>query len=479
MATETELAALDAATLDFRQARVAQDTSSASGRTPFQRDADRILYCVAFRRLGGVTQVVAVNETQLFHNRLTHSLKVAQIGQRLTQALRARTKVDRLEAAGNIQPDVVYAASLAHDLGHPPFGHVAEDELQRVLAGKGDPMDKILDASAQKDKLDGFEGNAQAFRILTKLAWRSDNSDEPGLNLTRATLAAVLKYPWLKAEAPSDKANKWGAFTCDSEMFEFAVEYPPGVTHGGQWRSPEAAIMDWADDIAYAVHDVEDFYRAGLIPLDRLVNNSGEGLRFISRVSAKLDGKEGMTADEVAAAFERLKSKDLPRAAYDGSRDDQIGLGKLANILITRYTDAVRVKSDGSIETSREAQHEVNVLKQMTWFYMIDNPALHSLQAGQRRKVRGIYRELATWADDVVADQGVADSQLPKQLSEMLRAIRNDPNAVDAYGSDDLLLRRRACVDYVSSLTEPQADELWARITGAASESAIAAWLRN
>ena len=475
MASADELAALDAETREFRDARYAPDASSSSGRTAAQRDADRILYSMAFRRLGGVTQVVAVNETQLFHNRLTHSLKVGQIGQRMTQALRDRTDIEALRAAGNIEPDVVYAAGLAHDLGHPPFGHIAEDELQRILADLNPPDS----AENHVSELDSFEGNAQAFRILAKLAWRSNDNDQPGLNLSRAVLAAVLKYPWLKKDAPEDKKNKWGAFECDSLMFDFAVAQPPGVTRPASWRSPEAELMDWADDIAYAVHDVEDFYRAGLIPLDRLVNNPTEATRFVSRVSGKLVGKNGITADNVSAAFERLKSVNLPRFAYDGSRADQVALGELANVLISRFTVAARVKKDGSVEIPKAVTHEVAVLKELTWFYMIDNPSLQTLQTGQRLKVRKLFEHLLWCTDETVKEKPrVASTQLPRQLAEMLASIRTDDNAVDAYSSD-ALLRRRAVVDYVSSLTEPQANELFDRITGSTSVSATATWIRT
>lgn len=477
MASTDELRALDEETREFREERFATDASSTSGRTAAQRDADRILYSMAFRRLGGVTQVVAVNETQLFHNRLTHSLKVAQIGQRMTQALRARTDIQRLRAAGNIEPDVVYAAGLAHDLGHPPFGHIAEDELQRTLAelpprdtGSGDtPVE-----------LDSFEGNAQAFRILAKLSWRSNEDRQPGLNLSRGVLAAVLKYPWLRRNAPATVTDKWGAYECDSQMFDFAIASPPGVIRPADWRVPEAKLMDWADDIAYAVHDVEDFYRAGLIPLDRLVNNPTEGTRFVSRVSGKLVGKDGMTADDVSAAFERLKSVNLPRFAYGGTRADQVALGELANVLITRFTGAPRVRIDGTVEIPPSFRHEVAVLKQLTWFYMIDNPSLNTLQTGQRRKIRTLFDHLLWCADETVkAKPRIAPTQLPQQLAQILAALRTDDNAIDAYNSDDALLRRRAVVDYLSSLTEPQADELYARISGSAAVSATATWLRT
>ena len=144
-------------------------------RTPHQRDRDRILYSSAFRRLAEVTQVVAANSGYVFHNRLTHSLQVGQVGRRIAEKLN-QTQPESREF---VSPDVVEAACLAHDLGHPPFGHTAEHTLNELARNFG-----------------GFEGNAQSFRIVTRLASRSPNYS--GLDLTAATLAASLKYPWLK-----------------------------------------------------------------------------------------------------------------------------------------------------------------------------------------------------------------------------------------------------------------------------------------
>lgn len=480
VATAAELQDLDAAFRDFRSARLieggAPDPAQRSGA---QRDADRILYSRAFRRLGGVTQVVAVSETELFHNRLTHSLKVAQIGARMTQHLRNRTDIERLEAAGGLDPDVVYAAALAHDLGHPPFGHIAEDELQAVLAGERDTAD-AQEPDGAAAALDSFEGNAQSFRIITKLAWRSDSEGDQSLNLTRATLAATLKYPWLRGAAPPGKDRKWGAYRSERRAFDFAVAAPPGGTRPDEWRSPEAVLMDWADDIAYAVHDVEDFFRAGLIPLDRLAQKGGrEGQRFIAQTAADLDGKDGLTAGGAESAFETLSDRFLMREAYDGSRGHQVALGQLASTLITHFIthfiSAVRVTASGEIKISDAARHEAEVLKKLTWYYMILTPGLATVQAGQRAQIRLLYRRLVSWVDENAAGHR-PDRQLPVQLKEILSATRNDDEAVDEY-TDDAILRRRAVVDYIVGLTEGQAASLAERFRGGLSASALAPWL--
>lgn len=212
----------------------------SDSRSAFARDRDRVLYCSAFRRLGGVSQVVAAGEGEVFHNRLTHSIKVGQVARRLAERLRTEAPTD-LE--GRPDAEVAEAAALAHDTGHPPFGHVAEAELHRL---------------ATADGADGFEGNAQSFRILVRLAVREE---EPrGLNLTRGVLDACLKYPWFRDDEHPKARRKWGAYRSEERDFRFArglseTDHIPAADAAAPRL--EAQIMDLADDITYAVHDIE------------------------------------------------------------------------------------------------------------------------------------------------------------------------------------------------------------------------------
>src|SRR5665811_1500677 len=156
-------------------------------------------------------------------------------------------------------------ASLAHDLGHPPFGHGAERELNELIAGDGlAPLRDWQDP-------DGYEGNAQTFRILNRLDVRFD--DLAGLDLTRATLSATSKYPWLR-ENSGERHRKWGVYASEQDEFDWSRSHL--IDHRRDHKTLEAEIMDWSDDIAYAVHDLEDFYRAGLVPLDRLISDGDE-----------------------------------------------------------------------------------------------------------------------------------------------------------------------------------------------------------
>ncbi|MFI5564690.1 dGTP triphosphohydrolase [Amycolatopsis japonica] len=221
-----------------------------------------------------MAQVAAVNEQLVLHNRLTRSLEAAQMGRRLVQHLRCQLDDPKrgFPEGSNLNEDVVETAGLVHDIGHPPFGHIAEEVLDQRLA--------------QIDGLEGFEGNAQSFRVVTKLARRK--MEHPGLNLTQATLNAILKYPSLK---PNDSSkfpalwtdrgygDKWGAYQTEKVDFDWARE---GSRR--DLRSANAVLMDWADDISYATHDLEDYFRAGLIPLQAWPS-SFEGAQGIRRVS--------------------------------------------------------------------------------------------------------------------------------------------------------------------------------------------------
>ena len=427
-------------------------------RSPSEHDRDRILYSSAFRRLANVTQVVSAHETQLFHNRLTHSLKVAQIGKRLAQYLLKRTAQPLIEAAGGLDPEVVEAAALAHDLGHPPFGHIAEEELQRLLDPEG---------------IDSFEGNAQSFRIITKLAVRGDESDIPSLNLTRATLRAVLKYPWLKGQplAPRYKL-KWGAYQTEEDHLNFAREGLPELV-----PSLEARLMDWSDDVAYAVHDVEDFYRAGLIPLDRLARlgtspESIEASAFLEYCVTRYEERD-YDPEKLKTAYDGLRLL-FPSQPYLGNREASSVLHSLASYLITRCIGAVRVTSSGGVDIDAVSRHEVAVLEGLTWYYVIDSPSLATLQIGQRRIVERVFIRLRSW----MAEADSSASRLPTALSYMLDTISGDPAANKLSAGSPARLRTRALVDYLTSLTEEQVTELDSRLDGRSPQSALDPWLR-
>ena len=420
-------------------------------RTAGQRDRDRIMYSSAFRRLGGVTQVAAANERVVFRNRLTHTLEVAQIARRLAEYTVA-DQPDAAEALGGVDPDVVEAAALAHDLGHPPFGHVAEMKLDELLRGR--------------DNLDGFEGNAQSFRVVTKLSLRSQ--DFLGLNLTRATLNAILKYPWFRETGGGARESKWGAYRSESEEFIWARK----LGHG-QIKSVEAELMDWADDIAYSVHDLDDFYRVGLIPLDRILSDPDERDRFLGRAVSRRLGKDGFDFKELKSVFDswanlvRVSFSPLLTKPYRGGTEQRASLRSLTASLISRYiTDSISLqqatKGDAySVSIKDLFVREVAILKQLTWEYVIEAPALATQQYGQRKVIEDLFDILTDAA--ARSDFGV----FPPRFAEGL-----DDALAENGGLSDREITRTVS-DYISGMTEREAVELHRRLSGASLGSVL------
>lgn len=429
---------------------------SADNRSPYQRDRDRVLYSGSLRRLTGVTQVASATEGPFFHNRLTHTLEVAQVARRLAELLRGDTQVTRhkkpsleqLEALGGLDPDVVETAALAHDLGHPPYGHIGEDELNTRVS--------------QITKSEGFEGNAQSFRIVTRLALRHHFFD--GLNLTRASLNAILKYPWLWADRPPGKSNKWGSYISERPFFEFARAQSAAVGVPGL----EASIMDWADDITYAVHDVEDFYRVNLIPLDVLIQPSSRGQnerdRFLNGIFARYSKRERTfpyTAEETRLAadalFQSLRVYDLD-TPYDGTPRVRRVLRSLTAWLIARYVidgASLGISAEKPLSLNTKLEREVKILKELTWHYVIEGPHLATQQHGQRRIIRELFD---------VYYSAISERRwwlLPIGFRAVVESAYNET-------ADEALEAARLTADLIAGFSEQEAVMLHQRITGVA-----------
>lgn len=413
---------------DARDVRLHAHDRAPDDRSAAERDRDRVLASAAFRRLAGVTQVVTPSESHIFHNRLTHTVQVAQVGRRLAQHV-LRRQPDLAQTLGGVDPDVVEAAGLAHDLGHPPFGHVAEAELDRLLTGAG--------------LRDGFEGNAQSFRIVTRLAVRREQF--PGLNLTRATLNAMLKYPWTR-QPVGLAARKWGAY--DGEVDELTWTR----AGRGERRTVEAELMDWADDVTNAVHDVEDLYRAGLIPLDRLTSDAREFERLLRGIEERwrASGRD-FGADEYRSAVDVIRSVPLTER-YAGTFRQEATLQELTSSLITRYLSGLELRlppHPAAVVVAAELEREIDLWKELTWHYVIASPAVATQRHGQRR----VIRDLFTIFGD--AASGREWSVFPAAYRERLQAVDGDARAT-----------LRTIGDLVASLTDRSALDLHQRLTG-------------
>jgi len=449
-----------------------------------QRDRDRILYTTAFRRLAEVTQVVSSRGAHVFHNRLTHSLKVAQVGGASARWLLTQHNDDLLASHGGLDPMVVEAAALAHDLGHPPFRHEAEEELQRLLAGppailpSPDELQNLLTSLHRGatrpafGPLPGsFEGNAQSFRVVTKLAAHSHRY--PGLNLSRATQAAILKYPWLRAADSDDssglRSKKWGAYPEEKETFLWAREGQQDSDVRAA-QTMEASLMDWADDVSYSVHDMEDFYRAGLIPLDQLRFEGEERDLFLEAAIPKVLEKVArypsgphFSAQDLRDAFGRRADAVPVTTPFEGTEWQRAALRAFTGELIGTYIRAVRLSESSAPGTSPisidpEAQSEVLMLKELTWHYVIDSSMLVARQYGQRQVIRGLFVALM----DAAArprDWPIFGPDSRKRLEA-------------AQGGEQR--HARLVTDAIASMTEAEAISLHRRLLGATPDEALA-----
>lgn len=419
-------------------------------RVDFARDRDRILYSSAFHRLAGVTQIVRADELDIFHTRQQHTYKVAQIGRRLAE-YRLEKQPNEAKIHG-LHPEVVEAACLAHDLGHPPFGHAAEGQLDEIVL---DP--EICGGSAEDSAPDGYEGNAQTFRILTKLAVRY-RREKPGLDLTRASLAATLKYPWLRDFGVKKKANKWSAYQTEKQVFEWSREHCKG-----ERKTAEAELMDWADDIAYSVHDLEDFHRVGVIPWDQIVTPNGQ-MNEVSGVPIVTGAKKVWSKDpscpaDAQARLENALGRIVRKVAmfeamyleaYDGSREQRRQVRNFTSELIGQYVRAAELSKEADGEAvliQPWALDEVRLLKYFARHYILSLPALHAQQLGQKRIVRDLF--------EIFLSEGKTGNSklLPARMRYIWEDNSEDPPA-------------RLAADCVACLTENEAYKLHARFMG-------------
>ena len=384
------------------------------GRTEFMRDRARVIHSASLRRLAAKTQVAVPWENDFQRTRLSHSLECAQIGRELGESLGA-------------DPDLLETACLSHDLGHPPFGHNGEEALAEVAVDCG-----------------GFEGNAQSFRLLTRIEAKTVDADGKslGLNLTRASLDAATKYPW------SNQVNsrKFGVYADDLEIFNWMRE---GAPEGR--KCIEAQIMDWSDDCAYSVHDLEDAIFAGQVT----VNDFERDFDVLYSVMIN-DYKSDASRAEAASALERLQALSCWPRGFDRTHASLARLKDTTSQLIGRFVLAAEKETravhgtgalsrySADLEIPREAHIEVDFLKAVAGHYLINAAASQERYEKQQLVIRELVEMLYAKA--------------PLELDPIFEDDWKDANNDGE--------RLRVVIDQIASLTDPGAYALHAHLSG-------------
>jgi dGTPase len=392
--------------------RFLDEPAKRGGRTEFMRDRARVIHSAALRRLAAKTQVAVPWENDFQRTRLSHSLECAQIGRELGESLGA-------------DPDLQDTACLAHDLGHPPFGHNGEEALAEIAEDFG-----------------GFEGNAQSFRLLVRLEAKTVDSEgkSVGLNLTRASLDGSTKYPWPR----SQNSRKFGVYDDDLEVFTWMRTGAPIDK-----KCIEAQIMDWSDDCAYSVHDLEDAIFTNQVS----VKNFEKDFQELHTVMVRDYGSDA-TEQEAVQAHQRLSALSAWPHYYDGTHRSLARLKDSTSQLIGRFVLAAeletrKVHGDGplsrysaDLEIPRDQVIEVDFLKAIAGHYLINAPHSQERYAKQQIIIREIVEMLLASA--------------PRELDSFFLKAWNQ--------AGDETARMRVIIDQVAALTDPGAYALHARL---------------
>jgi len=404
---------------DFERLRETTRTTE-DYRTPFQIDRDRIIHSSEFRRLQGKTQVFLSGEFDYYRTRLTHSIEVAQIGRSICNYLLYK-KSTPFNDEYFVDPDLVELACLAHDLGHPPFGHAGERTLHNLMKQYG-----------------GFEGNAQTLRLITEIFYRT-GEERRGMNPTRATLDSILKYKSLYSQL--DNPSNHYIYDCQTEFIEFIIkgttipiELYPGEKLNG-FKSIECQIMDWADDTAYAINDLVDSISGGFITIDKLIK-------------WKDTNKDNLTITQI----EQLENiiKWIQVGNYKAMFGSQIGKFILATSVTERKTfvDGYTNRYKYVLEINQDYLDKVKLYKKISANLVFKSPQIHQMEFKGDRMLSKLFK--------ILEKNYITELKPTKLLPDFTdHLIREEKEPIK---------RARLVCDYLSGMTDSFAMRTYKRL---------------
>lgn len=433
--------------------------ASAGNRSEFRRDYARLVHSPAFRRLQGKTQLFPGVESDFFRNRLTHSLEVAQIAKGIALKINLETAYFKSK---NIDTDLVETAALAHDLGHPPFGHNGEHALDECMRDAG-----------------GFEGNAQTLRLVSTISKKVSRDSTAGvaigLNLTYRTICSLLKYdneiPIKASERECSNKLVKGYYKSDSDLIKAAKKSVAGSGFDGKFKTIECAIMDIADDIAYSTYDLEDAMKAGFVTPLEILSYAHDKL-FIEKIAKKVNKATDLklTPQDVFRVFVYTFGGIIKEAFHGVDVEDHWDLisrvvtvyktskdtaaegqrrTEFTSQLVNEFIGGVKVKINkkypalSTITVKKEIHAKIEVLKHFTFEAMIMSPRLKIVEYRGKDIVKSIFTSLTS-------DDGYL--LLPNDLREEYQQC-----------SDEVKRKRLVC-DFIAGMTDRYAIEFYERL---------------
>ena len=421
-------------------------------RHPTERDRDRILHSAAFRRLQGKTQVFGIGQSDFYRTRLTHSIEAAQ----LARAIANNLLVDEPRLRGCLSPELAEAIALAHDLGHPPFGHAGEQTLDTCM------IEVSRGARVRGKRALRFEGNAQTFHILVSAEPKSP--EYAGLNLTRATLAGVLKYPF-----EQDIGNEKFIFVSDSETARWAIQGGGKLLsaeekrRGAPSRIPiQCRILDWADDCAYSIHDIEDALQAQFLSSgDLLKGNFSRRVADHYEETRASEAVPELALREVRGRLRDLEKRIRPPRVGDERAHRKQALRDILNELVTSVSvrpvaHARRSDYAWSLLVPDEARILSVLCKSIVWEAVITDPRVTAITGKGREVLRELFQLLMT----ELVEKG-SDALFPRYYRPLIQ---------ECIGKGELEAARGVC-NFLALLTDSDALRLHALLRGTQTSS--------